>query len=347
MSYPIAPPVSPMLAKLQDRIPIGEGWLYEPKWDGFRAIVFRGEERTHIGSRNALPLERYFPELVEILVAAVPSRCVLDGEIVIAGQNGLDFDALQMRLHPAESRVRRLAKETPSSFVAFDLLAVGDDDVRTRPFRERRRMLEGAVSVSDRCFVTPQTEDPSAAETWFERFEGAGLDGVVAKRADGPYVEGERAMVKVKHLRTADVVVGGYRMDKHGKTLGSLLLGLYDGEGTMHFVGHTSSFNAAAKREVLAKLEPLRGEGAFGEGRMPGGPSRWSGDRELEWISVRPELVCEVSFDHLQGPRFRHAARFLRWRPDKNASDCAFDQLEPPQAFDLADIVRLGAGQRP
>jgi ATP-dependent DNA ligase len=208
-------------------------------------------------------------------------------------------------------------------------------------------LLEDAISVSDRCFVTPQTEDPQAAETWFERFEGAGLDGVVAKRADGPYVEGERVMVKVKHLRTADVVVGGYRMDKHGKTLGSLLLGLYDGEGTMHFVGHTSSFNAAAKREVLAKLEPLRGEGAFGEGRMPGGPSRWSGERDLEWISVRPELACEVSFDHLQGPRFRHAARFLRWRPDKDPSDCTFDQLEPPQAFDLADIVRLGGGQRP
>lgn len=332
-----------MLAKLHDDIPRGDGWVYEPKWDGFRAIVFKDDDRTRIASRNALPLERYFPELVETLEVALPEPCVADGEIVIAGPSGLDFEALQMRLHPAESRVRRLAIQTPASFVAFDLLAAGGEDLRAQPLDARRRRLLDIVRPGARCFVTPQTADPAEAASWFERFEGAGLDGVVAKRADGRYVEGERVMVKVKHLRTADCVVGGYRLDKHGKSLGSLLLGLYDSDGVLHFVGHTSSFNAAQRREVLAKLRAFEGGESFAGGRAPGGPSRWSRDRDLSWVPLEPRLVCEVAFDHLQGYRFRHATRFLRWRPDKDPKECVFDQLEPPHPFSLDDIVAMAA----
>jgi ATP-dependent DNA ligase len=331
-----------MLAKPSADIPAGEGWLYEPKWDGFRAIVFRDGGRIHIASRNALPLERYFPELVEVFAEALPEQSVVDGEIIIAGPNGLEFETLQLRLHPAASRVRMLAKETPASFVAFDLLGIGDEDLRREPLTQRRARLIASVHSSDRCFVTPQTSDRAAAAMWFERFEGAGLDGVVAKRATGPYVEGERVMVKVKHSRTADCVVGGYRLSKDGKTLGSLLLGLY-ADGTLHHVGHTSAFNAAQRREILALLQPLQGAESFTGEYGPGGPSRWSQGRDMAWVPVQPKLVCEVAFDHLQGGhRFRHATRFLHWRPDKDPADCTFHQLEPPHPFELSDIVKLG-----
>ena len=339
---PITPPLEPMLCKSQPEIPGGEGWLYEPKWDGFRALIFRDGPSVQIASRNGLPLERYFPEIVEPVCAALPERAVVDSELIIASEKGLAFDSLQMRLHPAESRVRKLSAEIPATVIAFDLLADGDDDHRSLPLQRRRALLEEAVQPNAMLALTPQTTDRELASMWFSAYEGAGLDGLIAKRAEGEYRPGERGWVKIKHLRTVDCVVGGYRMDRTGKTLGSLLLGLYDEEGVLHHVGHTSSFDAAAKREVLAKLAPLEGDGGFGTGRTPGTPSRWSQDRDANWIGVRPELVCEVSFDHLQGQRFRHAARFLRWREDKTPRQCDYGQLTPVEAFNLSEIVSFG-----
>ena len=338
MTLPIQVPVKPMLAQLEEGIPRGAGWRYEPKWDGFRAVVFRDQDSFELQSRNGQPLQRYFPELVESLAEALPKQCVLDGEIIVPGPNGLDFDALLQRIHPAASRVKLLAAQTPSSFVAFDLLALGNEDLRSRPFDERRRLLERAVPGTPRVFVTPQTENPATAESWFTRFEGAGLDGVVAKRGDLLYVEGERVMVKVKHSRTADCVVGGYRVSKDGKGVGSLLLGLYDETGLLHHVGHTSGLSAKERRELRARLAPLEGGESFGRGRTPGGPSRWSQGRDMSWIAVTPKLVCEVAFDHLQGARFRHAARFLRWRTDKPPLECTYDQLAPVGAFSLEEV---------
>jgi ATP-dependent DNA ligase len=343
MGYPISPPIEPMLAKLQDEIPRGEGWLYEPKWDGFRAIVFRDGDRTHIGSRKTQPLERYFPELIPILERAAPPRSVLDGEIVIASSHGLDFDALLQRIHPAASRVNLLATRTPASFIAFDLLASGRQDLRNRPLSDRRQRLVASVRISDQFLLTPQTSDPDLAMEWFERFEGAGLDGIVAKRGDLKYVPGERVMVKVKHERTADCVVGGYRLSKTGEGVGSLLLGLYDDQGVLHHVGHTSSFSLKERKEVLARIRPLEGGRSFAHGRTPGAPSRWTGDRDLSWVALRPRLVCEVAFDHLQGDRFRHGATFLRWRPDKKPKDCTYEQLVPPRPFSLEEIRKLAA----
>lgn len=336
-----------MLAKLAAEIPRGDGLRYEPKWDGFRAIVFRDADRVHIGSRNRLPLERYFPEIVDVARERLPERCVADGEIVIPGEAGLDFEALQLRLHPAASRVRKLASETPAAFVAFDLLAAGDDDLRPRPFDDRRAALVRAVAATERCFATPQTDDPGEAERWFDQFEGAGLDGIVAKRGDQRYVHGERVMAKIKHERTVDCVVGGYRVGKDGKRIGSLILGLFDGEGTMHHVGHTSTFTAKQRAEMVEVLRPLEEPGAFEGGRAPGGPSRWSQGRDLSWVPLRPKLVCEVAFDHLQGDRFRHGARFVRWRPDKDPAGCTFDQIAPPRPFSLGDIVALAARSGP
>lgn len=333
-----------MLARLEDQIPHGDGWLYEPKWDGFRALVFRDGDQLDLASRNAQPLARYFPELVDALEDALPSRCVVDGEIVVPGPRGLDFDALLQRVHPAESRIQKLAHETPASFVAFDLLALADDDLRPRPFSDRRRLLEQLLRPHDQVRLTPQTDDLRVARRWFLRFEGAGLDGVVAKRAELPYVEDERVMVKVKHRRTAECVVGGYRRAKQGG-VGSLLLGLYDAEGTLQYVGHTSSFSAKERKALLEKLGPLEGEESFGEGRAPGGPSRWNRGQSKEWVSVAPRLVCEVAFDHLQGERFRHAARFLRWRPDKPPGECTFDQLIPTRPFSLASVFEVGSGR--
>jgi ATP-dependent DNA ligase len=333
-----------MLAKASPDIPRGAGWLYEPKWDGFRALVFFDGADVYLQSRDLKPLGRYFPELEEALKSALPGPMVLDGEIVIVGPKGLDFDALQMRIHPAESRVRMLAEQTPSSFVAFDLLAVGSDDLRQQPFGERRRRLEEELAaLGAPVHVTPATDGPDRAQDWFERFEGAGLDGVIAKRLDEPYRPGLRAMLKIKHLRTVDCVVGGFRWNKgeEGRSVGSLLLGLYDEAGVLHHVGHTSSFKAAEKRALVEKLAPLVTEDesvGFGRGRTPGGPSRWTGGRDMSWVRLRPELVCEVTFDYLQGDRFRHAATFQRWRPDKPAEQCTRDQIATTVPYELQQV---------
>jgi ATP-dependent DNA ligase len=341
--FPVEPPIEPMLATLASELPPGDGWLFEPKWDGFRAIVFRDGERVYTQSRDLKPLDRYFPELADAFRASLPERCVVDGEIVIAGKRGLDFDALQMRLHPAESRVRKLAAETPSSFVAFDLLAEGDEDLRPRPQVERRQRLERALaSAGGAVLLTPCSRDRRLAEEWFHRFEGAGLDGVVAKHEGTPYQPGRRVMVKVKHVRSADCVVAGFRWHKNGPgtLVGSLLLGLFDDARTLHHVGVTSSFTMPVRRRLAEELEPLRknaladhpwrqwAEMADGAQRVPGMQSRWSAGKDLSWEPLRVERVCEVKYDHLQGDRFRHAAVFLRWRPDKEPRDCRYDQLE-------------------
>ncbi len=355
MAFPIDPPVEPMLATLSAELPPGDGWLFEPKWDGFRAIVFRDGERLYIQSRDLKPLDRYFPELEAAFRNNLPERCVADGEIVIVGRRGLDFDALQMRLHPAESRVRKLAAETPASFVAFDLLAEGDLDLRPRPQAERRHRLEQALAAAaGGVHLTPCSRDRSLAQEWFHRFEGAGLDGVVAKHEDATYQPGKRVMVKVKHVRSADCVVAGFRWHKQGPgtLVGSLLLGLYDEAGTLHHVGVTSSFSMAERRRLAEELVPLRkdalvahpwrdwAEAQDSAQRMPGGQSRWSAGKDLSWEPLRVERVCEVKYDHLQGDRFRHAAVFLRWRPDKRPQDCRYDQLEVTPPAELALVFR-------
>jgi ATP-dependent DNA ligase len=341
---PFQPPLQHMLAQSADSIPEGEGWLYEPKWDGFRTLVFFDGSSVYLQSRDLKPLGRYFPELEAALAAVLPGPMVIDGETVIAGPHGLDFEALQMRIHPAASRVNMLAQQTPSSFVAFDLLAVGGEDLRRVPLGERRQRLEATLKdAGPPVFVTPCTDDPRLAQDWFERFEGAGLDGVVAKRAEQAYMPGKRAMAKIKHLRTVDCVVGGYRWNRgeEGRSVGSLLLGLYDAQGVFHHVGHTSSFKAAEKRELVSFLAPYVAEDdnvGFGRGRTPGEPSRWTGDRDMTWVRLRPELVCEVTFDYLQGNRFRHAATFKRWRSDKPPRDCGFEQIETPVPYELTQI---------
>jgi ATP-dependent DNA ligase len=353
--FPIEPPIEPMLAKLATELPEGDGWLFEPKWDGFRAIVFRDHDRTFIQSRDLKPLDRYFPELEAFFRASLPERCVVDGEIVIVGPRGLDFDALQMRLHPAASRVKKLAAETPSSFVAFDLLAEGDDDLRALPQSDRRVRLEHALAgATAGVHLTPCRRERDIAHEWFHRFEGAGLDGVMAKHESTRYQPGKRAMVKVKHARTADCVVAGFRWHKQGPgtLVGSLLLGLYDDAGTLHHVGVTSSFTMDARRKLALELEPLRREalashpwrhwaemGEAGQ-RVPGAQSRWSAGKDLSWEPVRVERTCEVKYDHLQGDRFRHAAVFLRWRPDKPTADCRYDQLEVTPPAELAEVFR-------
>ena len=331
-----------MLARAAEEMPAADGLLYEPKWDGFRALVFHDGARTEILSRNGLPLARYFPELLPALDAALPARCVVDGEVVIAGDRGLDFDALQLRMHPAESRIRRLAAETPAWFIAFDLLALGDEDLRSRPLRERRRVLVESIAPHQQVALTPQTADLDTARGWFERFEGAGLDGVMAKAGEGGYRPGERLWTKVKHHRTADCVVGGYRLASDGHGVGSLLLGLYDKTGRLHHVGHTSSFKAAERRELLAELAPLVGGEGFGAETSLGQPSRWRKAADSAYVALRPELVCEVHFEQLQSGRFRHASRLLRWRPDKSPRECTYEQLIPPHPFALADIVTIG-----
>jgi ATP-dependent DNA ligase len=352
--FPIDPPIEPMLAKIAAELPAGDGFLYEPKWDGFRAIVFRGGTDVFIQSRDLRPLDRYFPELHNALIAGLPDGCVLDGEIVIATPRGLDFDALQLRLHPAASRVAKLAAETPSAFVAFDALAVTGKDLRGVAQAERRAQLERLLrAVKPPVYLTPMTRDLKQASEWLARFEGAGLDGVIAKPADGFYEPGKRAMIKVKHVRTADCVVAGFRWHKTGKNelVGSLLLGLYDDEGRLHHVGVTSSFTMAVRRQLAEELAPLReraledhpwrewAEAGDGETtRMPGGQSRWSAGKDLSWEPLRIERVCEVKYDHMQGPRFRHAAIFKRWRPDKRPKDCGYDQLEVTAPYELANV---------
>ncbi len=349
---PFAPPVEPMLAKLADALPGGEGWLFEPKWDGFRALVFRDGDDVLLQSRDLKPLNRYFPELVAPLRAGLPERCVLDGEIVIAGPGGLDFEALLLRIHPAASRVEELARRTPAELVVWDLLALADRDLRASPLAERRALLERALAgVRPPLHLTPATTDRAVAASWFARFEGAGLDGVVAKRLDGIYEPGRRAMVKVKHARTADCVVGGFRWHRNApdREVGSLLLGLHDAAGVLHHVGVASAFSAAQRRELARALAPLR-EGALedhpwrawrlgeGDARMPGASSRWNRGKSLEWEPLRPERVVEVAYDHLQGDRFRHATHLVRWRPDKRPEDCRYDQLETTPPYELAEI---------
>lgn len=337
-----------MLSSATADLPEGPGWLYEPKWDGFRALVFFDGTEVYLQSRDCKPLGRYFPELVQQLAAVTTPGVVLDGEIVIAGPGGLDFEALLLRIHPAASRIAKLAEENPASFVAFDLLAHGGDDLRGTGQAERRARLESVLAgARPPLYLTPATQDPGVARQWFQRFEGAGLDGVIAKRAELPYLPDQRVMQKLKHRRTADCVVGGFRWakDKAGTAVGSLLLGLYDEHGTLQHVGHTSSFKAAEKRALVEKFQPYlanAGEAGFGRGRTPGAPSRWSQGKDLSWEALRPELVCEVTYDHLQGQRFRHGTTFARWRPDKSARECTFAQLETAVPYELAQIF---AGQ--
>ena len=345
------PPIEPMLAKVADALPEGEGWLFEPKWDGFRALVFRGPAETYLQSRDLRPLNRYFPELERALHEALPRGCVLDGEIVIATPRGLDFDALQQRLHPAASRVAKLAKETPASFVAFDLLAAGGRSTMALPQSQRRARLERLLaSARAPLRLTPMTRERAQAAQWLERFEGAGLDGVIAKLESAAYQPGKRAMLKIKHVRSADCVVAGFRWyQDRDDAVGSLLLGLYDDQGVLHYVGVTSSFTMEMRFQLVDELAPLRrdaakdhpwlGTNGADEGqRLPGGASRWSAGKDLRWEALRPERVCEVKYDHLQGDRFRHAAVFLRWRPDKPARDCRYDQLETATPFELVKV---------
>lgn len=353
MNLPVMPPVAPMLAKSVAEVPVG-AYAYEPKWDGFRSIVFRDGGDVEIGSRNERPMTRYFPELVEALKAQLPDRCVVDGEIIVAdpASGRLDFEALQQRVHPAVSRVRLLAERTPASFVAFDLLALGDRDLTAEPFHERRRLLEEALAGSGGpVHVTPATDDPALARRWFEEFEGAGLDGVVAKPLGLPYQPAKRVMFKIKHVRTADCVVGGYRThrgDEHA--IGSLLLGLYDRQGTLAHVGVVAAFPAEQRRAMFQELQPLVttfdghpwDPGVLAEtSRAPrtSESSRWSAGKDLSFVPLRPERVIEVRYDHMEGDRFRHTAQFVRWRTDRIPESCTFDQLEEPVGFQLAEVL--------
>jgi ATP-dependent DNA ligase len=357
----VNPPVLPRLAKRVSELPTEGDWIFEPKWDGFRALVFRDGDEMLIQSRDEKPLERYFPELLEPLRTALPARCVVDGEIVIVKDNELDFDLLQLRLHPAASRVKLLSKQTPASFVFFDLLCVGDSDLREEAFQTRRRELESLLaSALPPIHLTPATEDRTIASDWFRRFEGAGLDGVIAKEKSVAYVPNKRVMLKVKHERECDCVVAGFRWYKKGdRTLiGSLLLGLYDDQGTLQHVGVCSSFSMEKRKKLAEFLEPYRKDALAnhpwkawaehgadpeqGMSRMPGGQSRWSQGKDLSWEPLRPELVVEVAYDHLQGERFRHIAQFRRWRADKSPVDCTYEQLEviPPQ--EIAAIFPQG-----
>jgi ATP-dependent DNA ligase len=349
MQLPIMPPVAPMLSRPVPTIPAGAS--YEPKWDGFRSILFRDGDEVEIGSRNERPMTRYFPELVKAFLTELPERCVVDGEIVLATAAGLDFQALQLRLHPAASRVALLAERTPASFVAFDLLALGDDDLTGRPFGQRRALLEQALrDARPPVHVTPATTDRDLAVRWFERFEGAGLDGVVAKPLDGTYLPDQRVMFKIKHVRTADCVVAGYRPHKSGPdAIGSLLLGLH-ADGGLASVGVVGAFPLRQRRELFVELQPLvttfdehpwnwaRLVETVPERRWSGG-SRWNAGKDLSFTPLRPERVVEIRYDHMEGRRFRHTAQFVRWRPDRSAASCTFDQLDHPVTVDLNDIV--------
>ncbi len=348
-----APPIEPMLAKIGDALPSEPGFLFEPKWDGFRAIVFRTAEQTLLQSRDLKPLNRYFPELEKALHDALPKGCVLDGEIVVVSPRGLDFDALQQRIHPAASRIAKLATETPARFVAFDLLGAGGRSTMELPQAERRVRLERLLgSAKPPLHLTPMTRDRAEAERWLEHYEGAGLDGVIAKLESAIYQPGKRAMLKIKHVHTADCVVAGFRWYKdRDDAIGSLLLGLHDAAGVLHHVGVTSSFTMAMRQQLLHELAPLREHAieshpwrawaaavAGDAQRMPGAQSRWSGGKDLSWEPLRPERVCEVKYDHLQGDRFRHATTFVRWRPDKPPQDCRYDQLAVTTPYELAKV---------
>ena len=353
MNLPVNPPVLPMLAKRVGELPTDGDWIFEPKWDGFRALIFRDHDEILIQSRDAKPLNRYFPELLEPIRSQLPDRSVLDGEIVIARDGGLDFDALQLRLHPAASRVKLLSNQIPASIVFFDLLSEGDRDLRGTPFTERRREIESLLSsAAPPIHLTPATSELSVAADWFSRFEGAGLDGVIAKPTSGIYEPNKRVMLKVKHERDCDCVVAGFRWHKNGQgtAVGSLLLGLYDDSGALQHVGVCASFTDKVRRELVGFLAPYQ-ENALADHpwkdwaehsesghRIPGGQSRWSAGKDLSWEPLCAELIVEVAYDHMQGSRFRHTAQFRRWRKDKRPSDCTYDQLEvvPPQ--ELAEI---------
>lgn len=344
MNLPVMPPILPMLAKRIDNIPEDSQWMFEPKWDGFRALIFRDGSEIVLQSRDTKSLNRYFPEVEASLLAHLPERCVLDGEIVIAGLGGLDFDALQLRIHPAASRVRLLAEQTPASVVFFDLLALGDEDLRLQPFVKRRRTLEAIfASPQPSLHLTPATQDRAVAADWFKRFEGAGLDGVMAKSIASPYEPDKRTMLKIKHERDCDCVVAGFRWHKDGENVavGSLLLGLNDADGNLQHVGVCASFTAAKRRELVDFLAPYRENALAGHPwagwaspdaadpeRMPGAKSRWNAKKDLSWQPLRPELVVEVAYEHMQGNRFRHLAHFRRWRQDKTPAACTYAQLE-------------------
>lgn len=348
MDLPVMPPIDPMLAKVSSAIP--PGLLYEPKWDGFRALVFRDGDDVEIGSRNTKPLQRYFPEVVDAVRAALPPRCVVDGEIVVPSRvhGGLDFEALLARVHPADSRVRALAEQTPAVLVLFDLLALGDEDLRAAPFAQRRARLVDAVRPGAGVHVTPQTADLAEAGRWFDQFEGAGLDGVVAKDPSSPYLPGKRVMTKVKHERTADCVVAGYRPHTSGPdAVGSLLLGLMTQDGVLASVGVVGAFSMARRRDLAVELAPLVTEltdhpwGGTARGRTPreAERSRWAAGRDLSFVPLRPEWVVEVAYDHMEGDRFRHTAQFRRWRPDRDPASCTYAQLAEPVSYDLADVL--------
>ena len=342
-----------MLAKSVKELPEAEGMTYEPKWDGFRAIIFKDGDEVELGSRNERPMTRYFPEVVEAARAELPERCVIDGEIIIATGDRLDFEALLQRIHPAESRVNKLAVETPASFVAFDLLALGQDSYLDKPFSERRPALQAALAkVKAPVYLTAATTDTPTAREWFNTFEGAGLDGVIAKPAQIPYTPDKRLMFKVKHERTADCVVAGFRWHKSGPVVGSLLLGLYNEQGQLQHVGVSASFTAARRKELLDELAAYRVEALAGHpweewaqaeaqagGRLPGGQSRWNAGKDMTWEPLRPDLVVEVAYDHMEGTRFRHTAHFRRWRPDREPRSCTYAQLEVPVRYDLATVL--------
>jgi ATP-dependent DNA ligase len=355
MQLPVVPPVKPMLAKAASALPTAEGLLYEPKWDGFRCIVFRDGDEVELGSRNERPLTRYFPEMVRAARELLPERCVVDGEILIPRGDRLDFEALLQRIHPAQSRVDLLAEQTPASFVAFDLLALGDESLLETPFAERRERLVAALAgVRPPVYVTAVTRDAATAQRWFTTFEGAGLDGVVAKAPDLPYGPDQRLMTKVKHVRTADCVVAGFRWHKSGPIVGSLLLGLYNDAGDLQHIGVAASFPMARRAELVEELAPYRA-GALdghpwqdwanaqvqenGEHRMPGAQSRWNAGKDLSWVPLRPELVVEIKYDQLEGRRLRHTGQFLRWRPDREPRSCTSDQLDVPVRYDLAVVL--------
>ncbi len=353
---PFQPPIEPMLAKLARAIPDGEGWMYEPKWDGFRCVVFRDGDRLELISRKLRPLTRYFPELLEPLARAIPERCVIDGEIVVAdaASNGLDFDALLQRIHPAKSRIDRLAAETPAAFVAFDVLADGDRSMLDEPMRDRRAHLEQVVVANDVVHVTPASTDRSVADEWFGRFEGAGLDGVIAKPLDGVYEPGKRSLIKVKHSRTADCAVVGYRVHKDGNGVGSLLLGLFDDAGDMHSVGVAAAFSVKRRAELLQELEPrthdaLEGhpwrdwaewQPAAGATTAATGGSRWNAGKDLSFVPLRMGLVAEVTFGQLENRRFRHGVQFVRWRPDRSPEQCRYDQLDVAEPVSFDSFIR-------
>jgi ATP-dependent DNA ligase len=347
MDLPVMPPVQPMLAKSVPEVPVGD-YLYEPKWDGFRCIVFRDGDEVELGSRNEKPLTRYFPEVVEAIKANLPDRCVVDGEIVIMAGKGLDFVALLQRIHPADSRVQKLAVETPASFIAFDLLALDDEDLTQRPQAERRVLLENALAkVAAPVHLTPVTADPAVAKDWFAVFEGAGLDGVMAKPVGQTYQQDKRVLQKIKHKRTADVVVAGYRLHKSGPIVGSLVLGLYDDEGNLQHVGVAASFTTARRKELIDELAPYISDGPHpwvGDVVPERNPnqaagSRWNTGKDLSFVPLRPELVAEVGYDNMEGTRFRHTAQFKNWRPDRTPESCTYEQLEVPVRFDLGQVL--------